>query len=211
MKKIFAIILLAATFALGAVAAPLTADRQQQVIASINKAAASVRTMQGGFTQTKHLAMLSNKLVSEGKIAYTKPNLLRWEYTSPYQYLFIFNGAKVYVGNSTRKDVIDTASNKIFKEIGRLMMSTVTGTVLSSPTDFAVEVADGGTTLWQVTLVPKKRDMKKMFSRIVLMFRKSDYMISQITIHEKNNDSTDIRLKNLTVNGTVNETLFAIP
>lgn len=211
MKRYFAILLLAASALLSAMAAPLDAKQQQSVIAAINKAAASVRTMQGGFTQTKHLSMLSNKMVSEGKIAYAKPDRLRWEYLSPYQYLFIFNGSKVYVGNNTRKDVIDTSSNKIFKEIGRLMMSTVTGTVLSSPADFAVEVADGGTLLWQVTLTPKKRDMKKMFSRIVLMFRKSDNMISAITIHEKNSDRTEIKLNNLTVNGKLNENLFVIP
>ena len=36
-------------------------------------------------------------------------------------------------------------------------------------------------------------------------------MISEINIYEKNNDRTNIKLKNIKTNGAVNETLFAIP
>ena len=90
------------------------------------------------------------------------------------------------------------------------MMSTVTGTALSNSSDFSIDVADGNTQ-WQVTLVPKKKEMKKMFSKIVLSFNKSNLMISEINIYEKNNDRTNIKLKNIKTNGAVNETLFAIP
>lgn len=193
-----------------AVAAPLSASQQKEVIAKINKATSGLKSMSCNFTQTKHLSMLSDKMVSEGKMNYKQPNKLRWEYTSPYQYLFIFSGTKVYVGNKSRKDVIDTNSNKLFKEVARIMMSTVTGTALSNAADFSVKVEDGKT-LWNVTLIPKKKEMKKMFTRIVLSFSKSDLMISEINLHEKNNDRTNIRLRNIKTNIAINENLFAIP
>jgi outer membrane lipoprotein carrier protein len=135
---------------------------------------------------------------------------LRWEYTSPYQYLFIFNGTKVYVGNKSRKDVIDTNSNKVFKEVARIMMNTVTGKALSNQTDFTVSVASNGST-YVVTLVPKKKDLKQMFYKIVLTFTKSDIMISEVDIYEKNGDRSNIVLKNIVTNTPVNESLFAIP
>ena len=193
-----------------AIAAPLTSQQKQDVIERINKAAAGLESMKCGFTQTKSLSLLSEKMVSEGEMYYKQPDRLRWEYTSPYQYLFILNGSKVYVGNKSRKDVIDTNTNKVFKEVARIMMSTVTGTALSNSSDFSIDVADGNT-LWQISLLPKKKDMKKMFSKIVLLFAKSDLMVTEINIYEKNNDHTNIRLKNITTNGSVNETLFAIP
>lgn len=193
-----------------AVAAPISAAQQKEVIARINKATSGLKSMSCTFTQTKHLSLLSDKMVSEGKMSYKQPNKLRWEYTSPYQYLFIFNGTKVYVGNKSRKDVIDTNSNKLFKEVARIMMSTVTGTALSNAADFSVSIEDGKT-LWNVTLIPKKKEMKKMFTRIVLSFSKSDLMISEINLHEKNNDRTNIRLRNIKTNIAINESLFAIP
>lgn len=209
MKKI-ATIFCMLLCALSVMAAPLTAQKKQDVIGRINKAASGLKSMSCSFTQTKYLSLLSDRMVSKGKMNYKQPNKLRWEYTIPYQYLFIFNGTKVYVGNKSRKDVIDTNTNKVFKEVARIMMSTVTGTALSNSSDFSIDVADGNT-LWQITLVPKRKEMKKMFSKIVLLFNKSNLMIAEINIYENNNDRTNIKLKNIKTNGVVNETLFAIP
>lgn len=193
-----------------AMAAPLTEQQKQNVVWRINKAASGLKSMECSFTQTKYLSLLSDKMVSEGRMYYKQPNKLRWEYTTPYRYLFVFNGTRVYVGNKTRKDVIDTNTNKVFREVARIMMSTVTGTALSNSSDFSIDVADDKA-LWQVVLVPRKKEMKKMFSKIVLFFNKSNLMIFEINIYEKNNDRTNIKLKNIKTDGALNETFFAIP
>lgn len=191
-------------------AATMTQQQTQEVVSRINKSAAGLKSMSCSFTQTKHLSLLSDKMVSEGKMSYKQPDKLRWEYTSPYQYLFIFNGTKVYVGNKSRKDVIDTQTNKVFKEVARIMMSTVTGTALSNSTDFSIDVVNDSST-WKVILIPKKKEMKSMFVKIELSFNKSNLMIKEINIYEKNNDRTNIRLKDISTNITLNESLFAIP
>lgn len=210
MKKITTILLFLLFCAMTSMAGAMTSQQKQDVITRINKATAGLKSMNCSFTQTKYLSLLSDKMVSEGKMSYKQSNKLRWEYTSPYKYLFIFNGTKVYVGNKSRKDVIDTKSNKVFKEVARIMMSTVTGTALSNSSDFSIDVADGKS-VWKVTLTPKKKEMKKMFTKIELSFNKSNLMIAEINIYEKNNDRTNIRLKNISTNVAVNESLFAIP
>lgn len=208
MKKIITILLLSIFCTVSSMA--MTPQQKQDVITRINKAASGLKTMTCSFTQTKYLSLLSDKMVSQGKMYYKQPNKLRWEYTSPYQYLFVFNGSKVYVSNKSRKNVIDTQTNKVFKEVARIMMSTVTGTALSNSSDFSIDVADGKS-VWKITLIPKKKEMKKMFSKIELSFIKSSLMITEINIYEKNKDRTNIRLKNISTNGAVNESLFAIP
>ena len=210
MKKISTILFLLLICSVTSLATAMTPQQKQDVITRINKAAAGLKSMNCNFTQTKYLSLLSDKMVSEGKMSYKQSNKLRWEYTSPYQYLFIFNGTKVYVGNKSRKDVIDTQTNKVFKEVARIMMSTVTGTALSNSSDFSIDVADGKS-VWKVTLTPKKKEMRKMFTKIELSFNKSNLMIAEINIYEKNNDRTNIRLKNISTNSTINESLFAIP
>lgn len=210
MKNITTIIFLLLFCSVTATAAAMSSQQKQEVIRRINKTAAGLKSMSCSFTQTKHLSLLSDKMVSEGKMSYKQPDKLRWEYTSPYQYLFIFNGSKVYVGNKSRKDVIDTQTNKVFKEVARIMMSTVTGTALSNSADFSIDVVDGSST-WKVTLIPKKKEMKGMFTKIELSFNKSNLMIAEINIYEKNNDRTNIRIKDVSTNITLNESLFAIP
>ena len=209
-RRIIAIFLLALAMTATAGAAELTDARKQEVIARINSAVSRLHTMSCSFVQTKHLSLLSDKMVSEGRMYYSQPDRLRWEYTSPYKYLFIFNGNKVYVGNDSRKDVIDTNTNKIFKEVARIMMSTVTGTALSNAADFDTEAAEEKGS-WMVTLVPRKKEMRRMFAKITMTFSKSASMISELSIYEKNGDRTDIKFKDVLSDAKVDESLFSIP
>lgn len=188
----------------------LTPAQKQDVIKKINATASGLKSMSCSFVQTKHISLLSDKMVSEGNMYYSQPSKLRWEYTSPYKYLFIFNGTKVYVGNNSKKDVIDTNTNKVFKEVARIMMNTVTGKALSNTSDFTVNAEDAQTS-WRITLVPKKKELKQMFAEIEMFFNKSNNMISELNIVEKNKDKTNIKFSDISTNKTLNANLFAIP
>ena len=77
MKKIVSILFLLLCV-VSVTAAPLTAQQKQDVIERINKAASGLKSMSCTFTQTKYLSLLSDKMVSEGKMYYNQPNKLRW-------------------------------------------------------------------------------------------------------------------------------------
>lgn len=209
MKRIFSLLALCLLLGLSATAATLSGAREKEVLAELNSAASAMRTMQCDFVQTKYLSLLSDKMVSEGRMSYQRPDKLRWEYVKPYSYLSVFNGTKVYVGNEQRRDVIDTNSNKIFKEVARIMMNTVTGKALSSPADFTTTVSETPSA-WEVTLVPRKKELRGMFTKIELTFDRSKRMISEIKLYEKNGDHTDISLRNIIVDKAVDESLFTI-
>lgn len=210
IRKILITVILTLGLAGSAAAGELSQAQQHEVIAKINSAVSHLGSMSCSFVQTKHLSMLSDKMVSEGRMYYSRPDRLRWEYTTPYKYLFVFNGSKVYVGNDSRKDVIDTSSNKVFKEVARIMMSTVTGTALSDTADFDTSVAATKDS-WVVTLVPKKKEMRRMFAKIIMTFSKTASMISEVRIYEKNGDRTEIKFKDITANAGIEESLFNIP
>ena len=208
MKKIISIfcLLYVACVSLSA----MTEQQKQDVITKLNQTSASIQTMSANFSQTKYLSMLSDKMVSDGKIYYSKSDKLRWEYTSPYQYLFIFNGTKVYVGNNSKKNIIDTNTNKVFKEIARIMMNTVTGTALSNNGDFETALSEDNNQ-WIVTLTPKKKELKSMFTKVVLYFNKKSNIVSEINIFEKNGDRTNIKFSGIQTNKSIDATLFNIP
>lgn len=210
MKKTIVILLLMFVGTLPFVAAPLTPQRKQEVLAIIGKAVSELRSMQCGFVQTKHMSMLADRMVSHGTMHYLRPDKLRWEYTRPYTYLFLFNGTKVYVGNKNRNNVMDTASNKLFREIAGIMMNTVTGKALTDPEGFSLDVEETGKE-WRVTLVPKKKEMKRMFRQVVLVFHRADASIAGVEIYEKNGDKTVISMSDVSRNAAVDETCFAIP
>lgn len=182
---------------------------EAQVREKINQTAATMRSMECDFVQTKHLKLLNDKMVSRGRMYYRQPNQLRWEYTKPYTYTFIINGNQVLVKNQQRSDVIDTNQNKMFKEIARIMMNSVVGKSLSDDKDFRVSIS-GTSTEWVATLLPQRKDMRQMFERIILHFDKKKNMISTVEMLEKKGDRTVIELKNVLSNVSINSNLFSV-
>ena len=168
-----------------------------------------MKTMQCDFVQTKHLKMLNDKMVAKGRMYYQQPNRLRWEYTSPYSYVFILNGDKVLLKNQQRNDVIDTNQNKLFREIARIMMNTVVGKCLSDDKDFKTTLVETPTE-WVATLLPQRKDMKQMFQKVVLHFNRQKAMVSLVELIEKKGDKTIIELKNVRANEAVSEKIFAV-
>ena len=180
-----------------------------QIRQKISQVASSIKTMQCDFIQTKHLKMLNDDMVSKGRMYYQQGNRLRWEYTSPYTYIFIINNDKVLLKNNQRNDVIDVNKSKPFKEIARMMMNSVVGSCLTDEKSFksSISVSAGE---WVATLLPQHKDMKQMFQKIVLHFSQKQAMVTQVELIEKNGDATIIDLKHIRTNETISTDMFTI-
>ena len=138
-----------------------------------------------------------------------QPGRLRWEYTSPYTYTFILNDSQVLLKNSTRSDVIDVNQNRIFKEIARLMMNSILGNCLTDEKSFQTDIETKGQE-WIATLVPLKKDMKQMWTKLVLHYDSVKKSVVMVEMHEKTGDYTEIRLDNIKINRQIAESTFSI-
>lgn len=181
---------------------------QDAIIAKINAAVSKIETMQCDFVQTKHMKMLNNKMVSTGIMAYKQSDKLRWEYKKPYTYVFILNGTKVYLKKESQNDVIDIKQNKVFKSIAEIMMNSVIGKCLTNNKEFKVSISDVNNQ-WVASLIPQKKELKQMYSKIILYFGKANSIIQKVEMIEKNGDKTIIELKNVKLNKPVNANSFS--
>lgn len=204
MRRIFIILTLIGV----SLASYAVTFNQQAAIKEISAAAAALKTMQCDFVQTKSLKMLGDKMVSKGKMYCSQPDKLKWQYLTPYQYTFILNGNKVGINKGSRSNVVDVQKNKMFKEIARIMMNTVLGKCFSDK-DFKTSVVQKGRT-YVATLIPLKKEMKQMFTKIVLHYSKDAATVTEVELHEKNGDSTVIELKNIKKNAPINATTFKV-
>ena len=184
-------------------------DSEVQIRQKIAAAAQAMTSLQCDFVQTKQLKMLNDKMVSEGRMYYSQKDKLRWEYVKPYQYIFIMNGDRVLLKNKERSDVIDVRQNKIFREIARIMMSSVVGDCLSDDRTFKTSISTTGGQ-WVATLLPQRKDMKQMFQKIILHFDQRQATVSRVELVEKNGDQTTIDLKNIRKNETIAPRTFAV-
>jgi len=190
---------------------PLSAQQltEEQIKQKVNQTASAMKTMQCDFIQTKHLKMLNNDFVSHGKMYYQQSNKLRWEYTSPYSYTFILNNDQVLLKNKQRNDLIDIKQNKLFREIVRIMMSSVVGNCLADDKNYKVSIATIGNE-WVATLLPQRKDMKQMFQKLVLHFHAKKSVVNTVELYDKNGEKTIIELKNIRINETIHPHMFVI-
>ena len=190
---------------------PLSAQQltEEQIKQKVNQTASAMKTMQCDFVQTKHLKMLNNDFVSHGKMYFQQSNKLRWEYTSPYSYTFILNNDKVLLKNKQRNDLIDIKQNKLFREIVRIMMSSVVGNCLADDKNYKVSIATIGNE-WVATLLPQRKDMKQMFQKLVLHFHAKKSVVNTVELYDKNGEKTIIELKNIRINETIHPHMFVI-
>lgn len=188
---------------------PLSAQQltEEQIKQKVNQTASAMKTMQCDFVQTKHLKMLNNDFVSHGKMYYQQSNKLRWEYTSPYSYTFILNNDQVLLKNKQRNDLIDIKQNKLFREIVRIMMSSVVGNCLADDKNYKVSIATIGNE-WVATLLPQRKDMKQMFQKLVLHFNAKKSVVNTVELYDKNGEKTIIELKNIRINETIHPHMF---
>ena len=179
------------------------------VKAKVNRAAMEMKSMECDFVQTKHLKMLSDKMVSKGRMYYQRKNKLRWEYTSPKKYVFVLNDTKVRIKNGDRNDLIDTNQNKVFKEIGNVMMSSVMGNCLNDTRSFKTTIAETSTE-WVASLVPQRKEMKQMIRLIKLHINRQRAMVTSVELIERNGDRTVIELRNVKTNVNIPASTFAV-
>lgn len=182
--------------------------QKQTMIEKINQTAAGIHTIECGFTQVKSLRFLNDKMTSQGKMYFDGSGKLRWEYVTPYSYTFILNGQKVNIKSAKSSQTIDIRQSKLFQSIAQVMMNSVTGKSLATNGDFECVMYVKGDE-WIASLLPKKKEMKKMFKDIRLHFSSKRQMVTQVEMTEQSGDATVITLKDVKMNGRIDEKMFA--
>ena len=84
---------LAAAFCLGSFAGTALADGRSQLDSFSN----GLKGLDGQFTQQVFDDRGRLKETSSGRVALSRPDLFRWEYTKPYPQLIVADGSKVWV------------------------------------------------------------------------------------------------------------------
>ena len=162
----------------------------QKAAAAINSANAGVKSLQADFMQVKEMAIVKEKMVSSGKM-YFQDGSLRWEYLKPSKSVFVTDNDQM-------------KSNRMFRSMAGLMAGSLTGINLNDPS-FKVTMYSPGKG-YVAELVPLKREMKQMFTKIRLLFG-ADNRVRQVEL-EESQGRTVITLSNVKYNVSLDPGLF---
>ncbi|MBN2669590.1 MAG: outer membrane lipoprotein carrier protein LolA [Bacteroidales bacterium] len=175
----------------------------------IKTSSEQLKTLKTQFVQEKHLNVLEEVMLSEGRFVYLSPNKVRWEYQKPYYYLMILNNDKVLIKDDQKSSSIKLNENPVFRQINELMISTVKGDILMND-GFSSEVFENANH-YKMVLSPKDVQMQDYISRIEIIIDKKDMSVQSIKIEEPMGDFTLITFKQKQINAEVSEQEFSLP
>jgi outer membrane lipoprotein-sorting protein len=165
-------------------------------------------TMESDFEQEKYISVMSEKIVSKGHFCFKKANKLRWEYMTPFKYLIVINGAKMFIKDNGKVNKYDINSNKIFKSINEMMMNIVQGTLFNNK-DYSAKYYENDKQ-YLLVLSPTQKGTKEFLKTINLYINKSDYAVTRVKMIEPGGDYTNLNFTNRKTNEPIADEKFVV-
>ena len=181
------------------IAGPVRGQDAKTARQNIVDAAMRMKTMECDFVQTKHTKLLSGASVSTGRLYYSQPDRLRWEYVSPTAHTFQIDGQKVMMNDNRGSREVDIRRNRMYREMARLMTNIMSAQSLVDEQNFQVSLVSSGKE-WVATLVPRRKEVRHMFSSIILHVTPTQWLVHQVELVEPKGDRTIVELKNIQIN-----------
>ena len=144
-------------------------NAEKAVFQKVVSSASGMKSMVADFKETKHLKMLSDDVVTTGRLWYKAPSFMRWEYdTRNYGVYMVKNGVR------------DGALSRGFSQMGKMVTGLLT-TLSDNPKDFDVSYKIEGKEL-VVTAVPKASRLKGTVGSVVMKFDSSTSLVKSFEI-----------------------------
>ncbi len=185
---------------------PLT--NTDDFVQKVKTRTAATQTIQSDFRQEKHLTMLEEVLESEGHFIFKKENNVVWSYTRPLDYTIIVHNGKFIIKDGDKVKEFDIASNRMFKEINNMIVTSVSGDFLDNPDFEAVYMENE--MFYLARLVPVKPEVKDMLSEIDIFFDKKDMQVAKVKFLEPGDDYTLITFSGKVFNEAVPDNVFTV-
>lgn len=201
MKRICLLLLLSlCCLPLSAQTAQKTAQQlegaaRDRAVAAILQANDLKTTLQFRFVMTRHSALLTEDMVSSGRAAYAYPDKVRWAVEKPRPSLFVMNG--INPGDRRQQSLMRNVAK--LGEKGLINETDFNVTVYASPE------------VWQVDLVPLRRDLSQLFTRITLLTDAGTGDLRAIVLSEQGGDTTLLELSSVVRGETLDPGLFQKP
>lgn len=185
---------------------PLTVTEITRFQDNVALIAKDIKSVSGDFTQTKYIQLMQDEAVSTGRMYYKFPNLLKWEYYTPYNFIIVLKDNQLLINDEGNKSVTSLNSNKIFEKLVNLISGSMNGKLLAEEDNFEIKYFRNGPAVTAV-LVPKDASLQQFFSEIILIFNK-EHLVNSIKLIEESGDFTLIDLNNIKINSALDNSVF---
>jgi len=174
---------------------------------SVNATSEKIKTIASDFIQLKHLDFLDKEIETSGKMVFSEPSNLAWQYEKPYKYSIVFKNNKVYINDAGKKSSMDANASKIFGKLNSLIVGSLSGKLFN---DREFEIAFLKSRDRNLArLKPRDAELRKYLREIELYFDPVEHQVTEVRLVESAADYTRIIFKNKRINVAVPGAAFA--
>lgn len=181
------------------------------LVKKITAANASVKNIESGFVQTKTLKASGKKIVSEGTLYFANDGRLSMKYSKPAGELLVVNGNKFHMNKGGKASTFDTSKNQMMGSLAKTLTGCIKGCPQQVATDNGAEISETETAEGYVVTLTAGTGAKRGYSKIVLVYRKSDCVLTKMTMEEVSGIATVYEMKGIRKNTSFPEDVFRVP
>ena len=188
-------------------------DRHDAAIKLLEQTRAKIkrlRSVQAEFVQKKHLAMLTEPVISKGTFLYKPDRKFAWHYLPPDESYTISDGKKIWLYFPALKQA-EVYDMEKFKSQSRVFEKLCLGfeRPLSDLGDaFSIELIGQTASDFEVELRPKDETMSRLIARLQIVISKETGLPTRLQSVEKNGDTTSIKFTSVRLNRELADSVF---
>lgn len=205
MRHLFFQLLLLLLLALPAAAA---GEPSPELLESLAKSAAGVKTLASDFVQEKHLAMFKKKVTSKGRFYFARPDSLRWELTEPVASGFVLKGDKGrrWHARTGRSETFSIGQDPVMRIVAEQLLAWTRADFARLKKEYRIQVLEDSPV--SLRLEPLAGPAGGFLSHLLVAFSADGRHLKSVELHEKDGDFTRIRFQNTAVNRQLDADLF---
>ncbi|MBQ9470519.1 MAG: outer membrane lipoprotein carrier protein LolA [Bacteroidales bacterium] len=171
---------------------PLDAAQRAEFVQRLTHTAQRTQRLECDFEQRRHVSVLTEAALSEGRMAFEAPSSLSWEYTKPQPLRISLHNGQCQLSNAQGAMSIAPQAQRMLQSLAQLIGGLVDGTALANPKMFDTELLDlhNGKTLARLT--PKQTKLRRLYQRIEMEVDNTTMRSTTVRLHEPSGDYTEI-------------------
>jgi outer membrane lipoprotein-sorting protein len=177
--------------------------------ASLKEGFRSIQTVRADFLQKRHLPILKDPLVSEGRLFFDASGSVRWEYLSPLQSVMLQKGDKIqlfhFSEGTWKPDMTQSveARRMVLAEMSQWFQGR-----FEESKSFSHDYLPGPPV--RIVLTPNE-GINRFISRIEILLSEKPGIIERVEIVEPGESRTSIEFLNVAVNSSMPSGIFDKP
>ena len=176
------------------------------ILKKMDKRQRGMKDLKASFTQEKILELLEEKLISQGKMKYTKPDRMSWEYFEPDPLLMIIKGKRMWLYYPDMKVAEKYDLERAGETLGLFVGFGKSVEYLKK--NYQIRLPKEKRDFYRLELIPKKEEELRYLSKIVLWIDPQEYWPVKTKIFEPNGDTTLIEFRNIEINTKIPDSEF---